>query len=136
MPDVFAIFHLTPSESISLLISLKPELHGTFFTVNKLCLANPKGMGGEADPALLISQAEERLAFRYSSSSDDLLLEKGHASEDSCHELQVQPGESPPPSEKGERRWETAAAKNMPLSHVENKVNRDVLCGYNSGLRF
>ena len=36
--------------------------------------------------------------------------------------------------ETGEKSWEIAPMKNMPLSHVESKVNQNVLCGYNSTL--
>ena len=124
---------LLPSESICSLIGLKLELHVTFFTVNKLCFSKPSGKAGY--PTLLISQAKESLPSRNRSSSADLLLEKGYASEDSCHELQGQPGEQPSFMVRQERKaGKIAPMKNMPLLHVESNVNQNVLCGYNSML--
>lgn len=121
---------LQTSEPSCSLIRLKRALHGTFLIVNKLCLNKP--WGKERHLPLLISQTYKRLAFRGSSSSSDLLLEKGYSLEDSCHELKVRPGEQLSFSVRdGREKLKSSPTKNMPLLHVGHYVNQDVLCGNN-----
>lgn len=64
------------------------------------------------------------------------MLEEGHSSEDSWQELQVQTGEQPSFTGRQESKPGKSPVKNMPLLHVESKVNEDVLGACNSTGRF
>lgn len=59
-------------------------------------------------------------------------MEKGHSSEDWWQERQVQPGERPSFTGRQESKLGKGPAKNMPLLHVESKVNEDVHGASNS----